>query len=140
MGIGFLWNWSLIHFLWRVDFWEESEFLVAGSLIKLVYFCKSSGGYDNSCVETEGSAKSATLGVSNGSSNGKRPILEGRLHFAKFETSKIDDCLEFISSKKLHCDGMYVCFSAFMSLTVSVTNFALIWCYNIYYIVNQSDN
>ncbi|XP_028231516.1 pantothenate kinase 2-like [Glycine soja] len=38
--------------------------------------------------------------------NGNRrsyPILGGRLHFVKFETSKINECLDFINSKQLHC-------------------------------------
>lgn len=39
------------------------------------------------------------------------PVLCGRLHFAKFETSKINDCLEFISSKQLHRRGTVFVFS-----------------------------
>lgn len=34
------------------------------------------------------------------------PVLKGRLNFKKFETSKINDCLEFIKSMKLHLGGM----------------------------------
>ncbi|KAE8688900.1 hypothetical protein F3Y22_tig00110951pilonHSYRG00031 [Hibiscus syriacus] len=30
-------------------------------------------------------------------------VLGGRLHFVKFKTSKLNDCLDFISSKHLHC-------------------------------------
>lgn len=34
------------------------------------------------------------------------PILGGRLHFVKFETGKLNECLDFISSKQLHRGGM----------------------------------
>lgn len=37
------------------------------------------------------------VGVSNG--------VNGRLHFAKFETAKINDCLQFISANKLLLGG-----------------------------------
>uniref|UniRef100_A0A6N2LAZ6 pantothenate kinase n=1 Tax=Salix viminalis TaxID=40686 RepID=A0A6N2LAZ6_SALVM len=37
---------------------------------------------------------------------GELPILGGRLHFVKFETSKINECLDFISSKQLHRGGV----------------------------------
>jgi type II pantothenate kinase len=45
------------------------------------------------------------LGISNGNRR-SYPILGGRLHFVKFETSKINECLDFISSKQLHRGGM----------------------------------
>lgn len=45
-----------------------------------------------------------SFGVSNG--NRGHPVLKGRLHFVKFETSKINDCLEFIQTKQLHFGGM----------------------------------
>ncbi|XVE85084.1 hypothetical protein DITRI_Ditri17bG0063800 [Diplodiscus trichospermus] len=38
-----------------------------------------------------------------------QPVLEGRLHFAKFETSKINDCLEFIQRKKLRLGDFHDC-------------------------------
>ncbi|KAJ4711093.1 Pantothenate kinase 2 [Melia azedarach] len=60
---------------------------IGGSLIKLVYFSRNNG----SSIEDNGRTK--------------HPVLGGRLHFAKFETSKINDCLEFIHSKKLHLGG-----------------------------------
>lgn len=44
------------------------------------------------------------LGLSNG--NRRYPILGGRLHFVKFETRKINECLDFIHSKQLHCGGI----------------------------------
>ena len=34
--------------------------------------------------------------------NGSRMTCAGNLHFVKFETSKIEQCLEFIQSKNLH--------------------------------------
>lgn len=67
----------------------------------MVYFSVSR----DDCTDREGeSSANDTLGVFKGD---KHPILEGRLHFAKFETSNINDCLEFISSRKLHLGGMY---------------------------------
>ncbi|OAY34526.1 pantothenate kinase 1 [Manihot esculenta] len=72
---------------------------IGGSLIKVVYFSVSR----DDCTDREGeSSANDTLGVFKGD---KHPILEGRLHFAKFETSNINDCLEFISSRKLHLGG-----------------------------------
>ncbi|XP_043805192.1 pantothenate kinase 1 isoform X3 [Manihot esculenta] len=73
---------------------------IGGSLIKVVYFSTSR---DN-CIDCEGeSSANDTLRLFSG--NCKHPVLQGRLHFAKFETSKIKDCLEFISSKELHLGG-----------------------------------
>ncbi|KAI3785775.1 hypothetical protein L1987_44900 [Smallanthus sonchifolius] len=59
---------------------------IGGSLIKLVYFSRH---------------EKERFGVTNGSRR-SFPILGGRLHFVKFETSKINECLEFIHSKQLH--------------------------------------
>ncbi|KAJ4839557.1 hypothetical protein Tsubulata_002258 [Turnera subulata] len=59
---------------------------IGGSLIKMVYF---SSGNDNSVDYRE---EKSPLAVST--------ALEGKLHFLKFETSKINDCLDFISSRK----------------------------------------
>ena len=47
------------------------------------------------------------LGLSNGNRR-SYPVLGGRLHFVKFETSKINECLDFIHSKQLHRGGMHV--------------------------------
>lgn len=44
------------------------------------------------------------LGFSKGNRR-SYPILGGRLHFVKFETRKINECLDFIHSKQLHCGG-----------------------------------
>ncbi|KAM6562218.1 hypothetical protein CsatB_022216 [Cannabis sativa] len=70
---------------------------IGGSLIKLVYFSRS-----DECLidDNEGNSSNESLVVSK-----KCPVLQGTLHFAKFETSKINDCLEFIMRNKLHLGG-----------------------------------
>ncbi|KAJ8449095.1 hypothetical protein Cgig2_004150 [Carnegiea gigantea] len=75
---------------------------IGGSLIKLVYFSR----HEDKPVEDK---RRRSLKQRFCISNGNRrcyPILGGRLHFVKFETSKISDCLDFIKSKNLHCGGM----------------------------------
>ncbi|KAG6766401.1 hypothetical protein NC652_021976 [Populus alba x Populus x berolinensis] len=62
---------------------------IGGSLIKLVYFSRNSGDDEDPPKDK--------VGVSNG--------VNGRLHFAKFETAKINDCLQFISANKLLLGG-----------------------------------
>lgn len=69
----------------------------------MVYLSRSGGD----CVDHEEETvdfSTNTIGVPNW--DGKFPILEGRLHFAKFETSNINYCLDFIKSKMLHLGGM----------------------------------
>lgn len=68
---------------------------IGGSLIKMVYF--SSNGV---CAVDDKGKK-----YSKESDNNNSHILNGRLQFVKFETSRISDCLEFISSKTLHHYG-----------------------------------
>lgn len=75
-------------------------FFWAGSLIKLVYFSTNDGDDDDEL----GRSGKESVGVSNG--NRSFPVLKGRLHFSKFETSKINDCLDFIQTKQLHIGGM----------------------------------
>ncbi|KAG2636425.1 hypothetical protein PVAP13_2NG449600 [Panicum virgatum] len=75
---------------------------IGGSLIKLVYFSRHAE------LSTEDKRKISTkrrLGMFNG---GRRsyPILGGRLHFVKFETGKLNECLDFISSKQLLRGGV----------------------------------
>ncbi|GFZ00078.1 pantothenate kinase 2 [Actinidia rufa] len=70
---------------------------LAGSLIKVVYL---SSNNNNEADDKGKKSSNDCVGIPNGSSD--YPVLCGRLHFAKFETSKINDCLEFISSKQLH--------------------------------------
>lgn len=61
---------------------------IGGSLIKMVYFSRNS----DSSVDCS----------SNGNLNNS--ILSGRLHFEKFETRKIDDWINFLSTMQLrHC-------------------------------------
>lgn len=62
---------------------------IGGSLIKLVYFSSDKPGSD----------EKPTRSSSNGSSSSHTG---GNLHFVKFETSKIGQCLDFIKSKNLH--------------------------------------
>ncbi|KAI5580715.1 hypothetical protein POPTR_008G189500v4 [Populus trichocarpa] len=62
---------------------------IGGSLIKLVFFSRNSGDDEDPPKDL--------VGVSSG--------VNGRLHFAKFETAKINDCLQFISANKLLLGG-----------------------------------
>ncbi|CAN1246369.1 Pantothenate kinase 2 [Linum grandiflorum] len=75
---------------------------IGGSLIKLVYFSRHE---DRSRNYRRAMTLQEKLGISNGSRR-SFPVLGGRLHFVKFETTKINECLEFISSKQLHCCGV----------------------------------
>lgn len=69
---------------------------IGGSLIKLVYFSRE----DNSLENYLGKSVAAeNTGVLNGCTT--HPILNGQLHFAKFETTKINECLDFIESKQI---------------------------------------
>lgn len=76
---------------------------LAGSLIKLVYFSRHE---DRSIDDKRKRSIKERLGVTNGNRR-SYPILGGRLHFVKFETSKINECLDFINSKQLHRGGIY---------------------------------
>ncbi|KAK4765647.1 hypothetical protein SAY86_026737 [Trapa natans] len=70
---------------------------IGGSLIKLVYFPRDS---DGSSKDDKCSTSRERNSISNGDINSS--IFGERLRFAKFETSKIGDCIEFIRSKQLH--------------------------------------
>ncbi|KAI4314336.1 hypothetical protein L6164_027255 [Bauhinia variegata] len=72
---------------------------IGGSLAKLVYFTKN----DDNSVDGERMSGNEALAKSKGSRS--YPVIKGRLNFKSFETSKIDDILEFIKSKKLHLRG-----------------------------------
>ncbi|MBA0806533.1 hypothetical protein Gohar_005984, partial [Gossypium harknessii] len=74
----------------------------AGSLIKLVYFSRHE---DQSVDDKRKKTVKERLGISNGNRR-NFPVLGGRLHFVKFETSKLNECLDFISSKQLHRGGI----------------------------------
>nr|KYP50962.1 Pantothenate kinase 2 [Cajanus cajan] len=71
---------------------------IGGSLIKLMYFSRH---------EDQSTHDKRMRNVKNRLDGNRRsyPILGGRLHFVKFETSKINECLDFIYSKQLHCGG-----------------------------------
>ncbi|KAJ4973426.1 hypothetical protein NE237_006600 [Protea cynaroides] len=75
---------------------------IGGSLIKLVYFSRHE---DRLIDDKRKRSLKERLGVTNGTRR-SYPILGGRLHFVKFETSKINECLDFISSKQLHIGGL----------------------------------
>ncbi|KAH0688261.1 hypothetical protein KY284_018814 [Solanum tuberosum] len=75
---------------------------IGGSLIKLIYFSRHA---DRQVDDGRKRKVKERLGVTNGSRR-SYPILGGRLHFVKFETSKINECLDFMHSKQLHCGGM----------------------------------
>lgn len=77
---------------------DISHFAVdlGGSLIKVVYFSRhgelpAGHGGSGVCCRKEMIER-----------NRKSPILGGRLHFVKFETIKLNDCLDFIHSKNFH--------------------------------------
>ncbi|GMJ06688.1 pantothenate kinase 2 [Hibiscus trionum] len=72
---------------------------IGGSLIKLVYFSRHE---DQSVEDKRKKTVKERLGITNGNRR-SYPVLGGRLHFVKFETSKLNECLDFISSKQLHC-------------------------------------
>ncbi|KAJ4712340.1 pantothenate kinase 2 [Melia azedarach] len=75
---------------------------IGGSLIKLVYFSRHE---DRPIDDKRKKTIKQRLGISNGNRR-SYPILGGRLHFVKFETAKINECLDFIYSKQLHRGGM----------------------------------
>lgn len=75
---------------------------IGGSLIKLVYFSRHE---DQSFDDKRKKTIKERLGISNGNRR-SYPILGGRLHFVKFETTKINECLDFIHSKQLHRGGV----------------------------------
>ncbi|XP_004509755.1 pantothenate kinase 1 [Cicer arietinum] len=70
---------------------------IGGSLNKLVYFTKDDDHSDDGEV---GISPRNTLEKSKASRN--HPVLKGKLNFKKFETSKINDCIDFIKTMKLH--------------------------------------
>ncbi|KAL6011501.1 hypothetical protein ACLOJK_001949 [Asimina triloba] len=75
---------------------------IGGSLIKLVYFSRHE---ENSTEDKRQKTIKERLGISNVNRR-CYPILGGRLHFVKFETRNLSECLDFISSKQLHRGGV----------------------------------
>mmetsp|Transcript_3468 Transcript_3468/g.8203 ORF Transcript_3468/g.8203 Transcript_3468/m.8203 type:complete len:911 (+) Transcript_3468:246-2978(+) len=78
--------------------YQEPEYVqhiaidAGGSLIKLVYMSK-----ERSSARSEDDDSSQEDGTSSYS-----PGTGGRLHFVKFQTSNVEDCVKFICSKGLH--------------------------------------
>lgn len=73
---------------------------IGGTLIKMVYFSSSHNCSSDTHVER-------SLEETNDISHGLEKYHSGKgwLHFVKFETTKINDCLEFISSNQLSTHG-----------------------------------
>ena len=69
----------------------------------MVYFSRHEG---QSIDDKRKKTLKERLGISNGIRR-SYPILGGRLHFVKFETTKINECLDFIRSKQLHRGGIH---------------------------------
>ncbi|GJZ41358.1 basic leucine zipper 23-like protein [Tanacetum coccineum] len=75
------------------------------SLIKMVYFSTSK---EQPIYKMKKSSSRDSNGMSNGRKDGR--LINGRLYFIKFETSKINECLDFISSKQHHYRGLESCY------------------------------
>ncbi|KAH7434622.1 hypothetical protein KP509_06G026300 [Ceratopteris richardii] len=77
---------------------------IGGSLIKLVYFSRHSDSSKTPITPRKmcGLLERRRESLNGGSLRHTFPVLGGRLHFVKFETNKINECIEFIESKKLH--------------------------------------
>uniref|UniRef100_A0ACD5XZD9 Uncharacterized protein n=1 Tax=Avena sativa TaxID=4498 RepID=A0ACD5XZD9_AVESA len=75
---------------------------IGGSLIKLVYFSRHA---DQSTEDKRKLSTKRRLEIFTGARR-SYPVLGGRLHFVKFETGKLNECLDFISSKQLHRGGV----------------------------------
>ncbi|KAK2354828.1 Pantothenate kinase 1 [Trifolium repens] len=73
---------------------------IGGSLAKLVYFTK-----DDHFVDGEAEISPRKTSDESKDSSRNHPVLKGRLNFKKFETSKINDCIDFIKTMKLHLGG-----------------------------------
>ncbi|KAI3842842.1 hypothetical protein MKX03_008632, partial [Papaver bracteatum] len=88
---------------------------IGGSLIKLVYFSRHDQDRSRkSPKDTVGSSSFNRRNMLSASSSGG-----GRLHFVNFETQKINECLEFISSKQLHLGSSEI--SSGNSATIKAT-------------------
>ncbi|KAI0523994.1 hypothetical protein KFK09_003358 [Dendrobium nobile] len=81
---------------------------IGGSLIKLIYFSRHE---ELSQDDKRRRFIKKRLGIFNGKRR-SCPILGGRLHFVKFETGKLNECLDFISSKQLHLGVILFCWKA----------------------------
>eukprot|EP00798_Chlamydomonas_sp_ICE-L_P004401 gene4401-14526_t len=65
---------------------------IGGSLIKLVYFSPDFSPPSSASSSSVGGESNPNAGTARG----------GRLHFVKFETNRVDDCIAFIEAKGLH--------------------------------------
>jgi len=74
---------------------------LGGSLIKLVYFSANSATRDRPPVVGASSNTNA-----NDEDKKEAPPLGGRLHFRRFPSSSLQECLSFIERKKLHYSGV----------------------------------
>lgn len=86
----------------------------------MVYFSSSSSS-SNSCSSDDqiNSYLKDGIDAPNGTSNLRG--LRGRLHFLKFETTKISECIKFISSKQLQHDGtLFFFFFAVINISARV--------------------
>ncbi|KAL3501180.1 hypothetical protein ACH5RR_035629 [Cinchona calisaya] len=71
---------------------------IGGSLIKMVYFCNHCSVHERGILSSK-----EGCGCSNGNANCS--LLKGKLFFLKFETSKINECLEFLSTNEFQLYG-----------------------------------
>ena len=68
---------------------------LGGSLIKLVYFSANRPNSTKMPMRWRAGRKKETT-----------KALESRLHFRRFPSSSLRECLDFIERKKLHCSGI----------------------------------
>lgn len=86
---------------------------IGGSLIKLVYFSREDNSLENHVGK---SVAVENVELLNGCES--YPILNGKLHFAKFETNKINECLDYIETKQLLGSCMILSSAKFYMLFV----------------------
>lgn len=80
---------------------QYATYLSAGSLIKMVYVSSNNHCSTN---DQQGQLSNETVSILNG--NWNHSAFCGSLHFVKFETRMISECIKFLSSKKLQYPGM----------------------------------
>lgn len=97
-------NYHYFHPINLLSYVPDNIIVVLGSLIKLIYFSRHE---ELSQDDKRRRFIKKRLGIFNGKRR-SCPILGGRLHFVKFETGKLNECLDFISSKQLHLGGMHI--------------------------------
>jgi len=79
----------------EMEYVEHIAIDIGGSLIKLVYMSRDSG--------SEGSGEEAQEGGDTSFDRHNEPSnTGGRLHFVKFQTTHLDECMEFMRFKGLH--------------------------------------